>query len=52
MSFNKFSMEFPDLRKDDQTKEELLNRVDTLSNQLWEITDKRKNESIEKISQM
>lgn len=27
-SFNKFSSEFPDLRKDDQTKEELLNRLE------------------------
>ena len=36
-SFNKFSVEFPDLRKDDQTKEELFNRLEQLSNGLWDI---------------
>jgi len=40
-------MEFPDLRKDDQTKDELLNRLEQLSNQLWEITERRKDESLE-----
>ena len=34
-SFNKFSEEFPDLRKDEQTKEELMNRLQTLSDNLW-----------------
>lgn len=51
-SFNKFSSEFPDLRKDDQTKEELLNRVEQLSNTLWDIIVKRKDESLAKISSM
>jgi len=51
-SFNKFSFEFPDLRKDDQTKEELLSRVEQLSNSLWDIIEKRKDESIEHIKKM
>jgi len=51
-SFNKFSYEFPDLRKDDQTKEELLSRVEALSNSLWDIIEQRKDESIEHIRKM
>lgn len=51
-SFNKFSDEFPDLRKDDQTKDELLNRVQTLSNTLWDITEQRKNESLDEIQKL
>lgn len=45
-SFNKFSDEFPDLREDEQTKEELQNRVETLSNDLWAIIENRKDEAI------
>jgi hypothetical protein len=44
--FNKFSDEYPDLREDMQTKEELHQRTDTLSDQLWEISEQRKNEAI------
>ena len=51
-SFNKFSSEFPDLRKDDQTKEELLNRYEQLSNTLWDIIQTRKEEGIEQIVTM
>ena len=51
-SLNKFSEEFPDLRKDEQTKEELLNRLQQLSNTLWAITEQRKDESINQIEQM
>ena len=41
-SFNQFSCEFPDLRQDDQTKEELMQRVETLSSKLWKnIEDKK-----------
>lgn len=47
LSFNKFSMEFPDLRKDDQTKEELMNRLEQLSDTMWNVIETRKNESIE-----
>ena len=47
-----FSLEFPDLRKDDQTKEELNNRLDHLSNTIWEIISERKNEALDKISTM
>lgn len=49
-SFNKFSLEFPDLRKDDQTKDELMNRAERLSNELWAIIDMRKTESLEQIA--
>ena len=52
LSFNKFSQEFPDLRKDDQTKEELMNRLEQLSNTMWNIIESRKDESIEQISKM
>ncbi|CDW87464.1 mitogen-activated protein kinase organizer [Stylonychia lemnae] len=45
-SFNKFSDEFPDLREDEQTKEELLKRVDTLNNDLWAIVEQRKDDAI------
>jgi len=45
--FNKFSDEFPDLREDDQTKEELHQRVDILSDELWEITEERKDQAVE-----
>jgi len=51
-SFNKFSEEFPDLRKDDQTKDELLSRVETLSNSLWAITEQRKEESLQEIQNL
>jgi hypothetical protein len=34
-SYNQFSDEFPDLRQDDQTKEELISRVEQLSIGLW-----------------
>lgn len=45
-SFNKFSEEFPDLRQDQQTKEELMNRVNSLSLELWGIIESRKDESV------
>lgn len=38
-SYNKFSEEFPDLREDEQTKEELNLRVDKLSNEFWAIIE-------------
>jgi hypothetical protein len=40
--FNKFTDEYPDLREDEQTKEELHQRVDCLSDELWEIIEERK----------
>ena len=46
-SFNKFSEEFPDLREDEQTKEELILRANNLSNELWSIIEKRKDESLD-----
>lgn len=47
VDFNKFSDEFPDLREDAQTKNELHQRTDTLSDKLWEISEKRRDEAIE-----
>jgi hypothetical protein len=49
-SFNQFSIEFPDLRKDEQTKDELMNRVQTLSDTLWSIIETKKDESLLEIS--
>ena len=46
-SFNDFSNQYPDLREDDQTKEELHQRTDALSDELWEIVEERKEQSIE-----
>lgn len=40
--FNQFSDDFPDLREDDQTKEELHQRTDVFSDELWEIVEERK----------
>ena len=48
-SFNKFSSEFPDLRRDEQTKDELLSRVEVLSNTLWDLIEQRKDESLNSI---
>lgn len=45
--FNHFSDEYPDLREDDQTKEELHQRTDVFSDELWEIVEERKEQSIE-----
>ena len=36
-----------DLREDDQTKEELHQRTDVVSDELWEIVEERKEKSIE-----
>ena len=46
-NFNSFSDEYPDLREDDQTKEELHQRTDALSDELWEIVEERKEQAIE-----
>lgn len=45
--FNEFSDEYPDLREDDQTKEELHQRTDVLSDELWEIVEDRKEQNVE-----
>ena len=45
--FNDFSDQFPDLREDEATKDELHQRVDTLSDELWEIIEERKEQHIE-----
>ncbi|CDW76374.1 sperm flagellar protein 2 [Stylonychia lemnae] len=45
--FNEFSDQYPDLREDEQTKDELHQRVDILSDELWEIIEERKEQHIE-----
>lgn len=45
--FNQFSDDYPDMREDDQTKEELHQRVDILSDELWEIAEERKEQAVE-----
>lgn len=45
--FNDFSDQYPDLREDPQTKDELHQRVDILSDELWEIIEERKEQHIE-----
>jgi hypothetical protein len=45
--FNEFSDQFPDLREDEATKDELHQRVDTLSDELWEIIEDRKEQHVE-----
>lgn len=45
--FNQFSDDFPDLREDQATKEELHQRCDVLSDELWEIVEERKEQNIE-----
>ena len=52
-NYNRFSREFPDLIGSQETKVELLNRVDMLSQQLWENIKQRKDESMtERLSYM
>ena len=45
--FNKFSDDYPDMREDEQTKEELHQRVDTLSDELWEIAEERREQAVD-----
>lgn len=45
--FNAFSDEYPDLREDEQTKEELHQRTDCLADELWEIVEERKESAME-----
>lgn len=47
MNFNNFSDEYPDLREDDETKNELHQRTDVISDELWEIVEDRKEHNIE-----
>ena len=46
-SYNKFSEEFPNLRNDPWTKEELKKRVARLSNDLWSIVEQKKDQALE-----
>ena len=45
--FNSFSDSNPDMREDDQTKDELHQRTDILSDELWEIAEDRKDQAVE-----
>ena len=45
--FNDFSDQYPDMREDEQTKEELHQRVDILSDELWEIAEERREQAVE-----
>ena len=45
-SYNRFSSEFPELLENEETKLELQNRIDILSQQLWEQIKARKDESM------
>lgn len=45
-SFNKFTEEFPELRPDDQTKEELNNRCEILNDEFWDIIEANKDAAI------
>jgi len=47
VDFNNFTDNYPDMREDDQTKEELHQRADILSDELWEIAEDRKEQAIE-----
>ena len=47
LDFNEFSDSYPDMREDDQTKEELHQRTDILSDELWEIAEERKENAVE-----
>lgn len=46
-SFNKFTDEFPELRPDEQTKEELNNRCDMLNDEFWDIIEQNKENAIQ-----
>lgn len=45
--FNEFSDEHPDLREDDETKNELHQRTDELSDQMWTMSEDRKKEAVD-----
>ena len=45
-SFNKFTDEFPELRKDQETIDELTRRLDIFNNELWKIIETSKDENI------
>jgi len=45
-SYDQFSEEFPELRGDEQTKEELMRRLERLDNDIWRMIEARKEESL------
>ena len=52
-NYNRFSREFPDLIGNQETRKELISRVDVLNKQLWESIQTRKDESMnERLSYM
>jgi hypothetical protein len=53
-SYNKFTSELPNLRRDPLTQEELLKRVARLSNDMWSLVEAKKDEAVrqhEKLNQ-
>jgi len=46
-SYNRFASEYPHLMKNDETRDELLNRLNMLSQQFWEIIKQRKDEALQ-----
>jgi hypothetical protein len=51
-NFNRFSEEYPELRDQEETRNELLNRVSILNTNLWCIILERKNEALEEKEQI
>ena len=45
-SFNKFSDEFPNLRSDPWTQEEIKKRVKRLSNEMWALVEAKKDQAL------
>jgi arsenate reductase-like glutaredoxin family protein len=45
-SFNKFSDEFPNLRTDPLTQEELRKRVTRLGNDMWTLVEQKKDQAL------
>lgn len=45
-SFNKFSEEFPNLRTDPVTQEELRKRVVKLGNDMWTLVEQKKDQAL------
>jgi hypothetical protein len=46
-AYNKFNLEFPNLRGDQQTQVELKKRVTRLSNDIWALTEAKKDQALQ-----
>lgn len=47
VSFNRFTEEFPELRPDQQTKDELMNRLQIFNDECFDKVELSKNENIQ-----